>query len=700
MKLKLILILTVSFFLSSCSVGNYVRQGFDNLTTYFNTYYNAQKIFKVAEREIKSQQKDIFTSKIYNPSGNVINNLVSVIEKCSKILQYHQKSSLVDDALFLIGKSYYYQREYPSAIRKFTELITNFSNSSFYLESKLFIARSYINTQDFDRAQRLLNEVYEEALAKRNKKIQSQALLETILINFKKENHDEIIRLGEEFINLSSDDEAIGQVLIQMGNSYSKLNKLEDAVNSFKMVNRYTSDNFYKFKSQLELAEVYRKLNDVSSSESILKKLLAEANYQEYKDFVELEYAYLKLSNGDTTKALDYFVRVDTTYGNRETAGLAQFELANYFENILGNLDSAKYYYDKCQRTQIPIDILKQAQKKSAIINKYKNLWNNITTLQKQVIVLRTFPIDSTYVPMGDIEIDSTMLNDSAYLADIKSYYEEKRISDSLYFEKLKRDSANYLINLKNADSLEVNISRLHFELATLFLLDFEKPDSALPHLNYVVTKTPDREFSEQAFYALANYYDKIGQKAIADSLFYIMYNGFQDSEISKIVSKKLNLPPRTTKKNSIELEYYQGEKLVEQGKYLDALKHFNKLLSQYENTDHEPKILLMIGYICEEKLLMNDSAYSTYKMLKSKYPASLHAQKINPKIIAYESEQIRKEQEKINEKEPEEPSNEKQEILENPDGDELIENPDKKPNGQEKRSAIKSSENPRTRKK
>lgn len=167
------LIVTLSF--QSCTVGNFVKKGFEDFTTYFNIYYNANRLFNEAESELLKQQKDIFTTKVIAPGGNITNKFVQVIEKCSKILQFHQNSSFVDDALMMIGKSYYYQREYPSAIRKFSELITNFPNSKYYLEAQLWIARSYAQTVEIDRALRLLNEVYLQAKDRKNREIMSDA---------------------------------------------------------------------------------------------------------------------------------------------------------------------------------------------------------------------------------------------------------------------------------------------------------------------------------------------------------------------------------------------------------------------------------------------------------------------------------------------------------------------------------------------
>ncbi len=642
----ILLFLLVGLF-SSCSITNYLKKGYSNFTTYFNIYYNASRLFAEAENEILLQQKEIFTTRVIAPGGNVTNKLIQVIEKCSKILQYHSESSLIDDALFLIGKSYYYQREFPSAIRKFNELITNFPESPYFIESKLWIARSYAQTIEVDRALNLLNDLIIESREKKKRKILSETLLEILKINFVRNDYESIISFGNEFVKTSKDKNQIAQVYLLMGTAYAKLGQLDEAINNYRKVEKYTSDYYYRFKSKLELAKILREQGNYDEAQNILNPLYRESIYDEYKDYIELEFAYFYLSQQDTLKALEHFIKIDTTYSNKPTAGIAQFEIANYLENNLGNLDSAKFYYNKSLRTQLPDDIKKVAQFKSKLLENYKTIWTSINNLSKQIPVLRTFPVDSTFQKFQEIEIDSSMLGDSTYLAEVQEYLEEKRKADSLYAIKLKQDSLRYEANLKTADSLEVNVARLRFDLATLFMIDYNKPDSAYYHLKEIVEKFPDKDFSERAIYALANYYLEKGEKHKADSLYRFIYDNFTDSEISKIVAKYIGLEQRITKSDLPDIEYRKIEKLIDQEKYNEAIQQAYTFYENYQKTDYAPKILLLIGFVYEEKLRMYDSAYSVYKSLREKYPSSLFAQRINSKLIAYESELQKKELEK-----------------------------------------------------
>ncbi len=89
----------------------------DFVGAYFNTYYNAQKAFREAEDEVWNQP-DLKVQgagknylAVFNVSQNTRTKFSSVIEKCSKLLEYHPESNLVDDALMMIGKSYFYQND-------------------------------------------------------------------------------------------------------------------------------------------------------------------------------------------------------------------------------------------------------------------------------------------------------------------------------------------------------------------------------------------------------------------------------------------------------------------------------------------------------------------------------------------------------------------------------------------------------------
>jgi len=90
---------------------------------YFNTLYNAKKIYGEAEemRENKDGEVDRNLKEKYN----------EVITKCGKVIRDYPDSKWVDDAIFLMGKCLVRQGEYDKGIRKFLELTTNYPERNY-----------------------------------------------------------------------------------------------------------------------------------------------------------------------------------------------------------------------------------------------------------------------------------------------------------------------------------------------------------------------------------------------------------------------------------------------------------------------------------------------------------------------------------------------------------------------------------------
>ena len=130
-----ILLIFISLTAGGCGVWR-------DFTTYFNLYYNLNDLFSQAETIINDQKKSAFELEETPVSGNASTLLNQVIEKASKLLQYNSQSSFVDDALLIIGKSFFYMQNYQKALRKFDELITAQPDSKLVLEAEFWAAKT------------------------------------------------------------------------------------------------------------------------------------------------------------------------------------------------------------------------------------------------------------------------------------------------------------------------------------------------------------------------------------------------------------------------------------------------------------------------------------------------------------------------------------------------------------------------------
>ena len=134
-----------------------------NFTTYFNRYFNAVQKFDEAEEVIKAESKrELFEFREPKVPGKANTLLDAVIEKCSNLLQWNEESSYVEEAIMMIGKSYYYRGNFTKALRKFQELAA-FTDSDLALENRLWIGKSELQMRRFDDGMLTLDNVKVEA---------------------------------------------------------------------------------------------------------------------------------------------------------------------------------------------------------------------------------------------------------------------------------------------------------------------------------------------------------------------------------------------------------------------------------------------------------------------------------------------------------------------------------------------------------
>jgi len=102
------------------------RRFIQNTVTHYNYYFNANEKLNMVVMRAKAQQKDDYTSLLsfYNytldATASQKRELDSVIYKCTMgILIHDTRSDWVDNLYMLIGKSYYYKKDFDSAFITF-----------------------------------------------------------------------------------------------------------------------------------------------------------------------------------------------------------------------------------------------------------------------------------------------------------------------------------------------------------------------------------------------------------------------------------------------------------------------------------------------------------------------------------------------------------------------------------------------------
>lgn len=192
---------------------------------YFNTFYNARKVFEEAERLPR------------NPDGTANRNAAAqydiVVEKCEKLVLEYPKSKWVDDAILMMGKCQYNKGEYDEAILRFEELQQNFPKSRLNEEGQLYLARCHLAKEQTLPALTVLRGMHETW----------------------------------------PESKYADEVLFLLGTNSIKAGNEEDARTFLEILARDHSDSPYRIEADLSIAEIYAEAGDYERALEIYENL-------------------------------------------------------------------------------------------------------------------------------------------------------------------------------------------------------------------------------------------------------------------------------------------------------------------------------------------------------------------------------------------------------------------------------------------
>ena len=358
-------------------VGNAISRGYQNTVAYFNSYYNAERLFSDAEDEILTAQKNarskgIAPEDVPVPQG-ARQKLTTVIDKCSNVLSFYPNSTFVDDALFLIGKSYYYQADFLKAERKFAEMLSQYPNSSLNLDARLWYLKTLNRLKKDEEADRVATTLLQAAEEQGEEEIAAEGYGNVGEIDVRQELPDKALESYRQAIRLSSDDEWKAEIQSRIGAVLFDQGKFGEAAAEFAKVSEFTSEPSLVLSSRIEeirslrqagkLAEAIRRCNDMMDD----YRFLANTGQIRYERGLTLVKA------GDLRAGMDELTIVDTTAARTELGSRAAFELGMIYERTIGDLARAKDEFSKSLTFPVQ-DILPEARKHQLALTRYLSL--------------------------------------------------------------------------------------------------------------------------------------------------------------------------------------------------------------------------------------------------------------------------------------------------------------------------------------
>ncbi len=624
-KLKYFLLFIFIVVFSGCGVWR-------NFTTYFNRYYNTASSFEDGMIELNKQKKELFQFKEDVVLNTAKQHFEKVVEKASKILQFDSKSAFFDDALLLIGKSFYYLQEYSKAYRKFQELAT-IKDSELLLENRLWLGKTQLQLRLFEEGLETLENVKTESKSLDEIEIYNEAFSKQIAYYIYRENLTKAIELSQEFLKNSDDHELNAEITNEIGKLYVDMNNYESAAEYFAKVLDYEPSFEVEFSSQLEVAKLKKMLDKPEESLTILKNLREQNKFKPYYGDIDLEIGIMKYEQNDIFGSIKYFddILADSVNKQAPSYGMAYYMKGQIYSEIFRKYDSSKVFFDKANAGQTPLEYKEKSKKKSEILKKLLTFRETTNKYNKQLAYI----LDPELYKQDSVTYYLWKNRDSSVIAE-----ENQRAKDEGYTPIVLTPPVKSTIS---GDSLKTIMAKVEYDLGSLFLGELSVPDSAFKYYKHIIDDYPKGKHSAKTYFALGTYYSTIGDSVNADSMYNYVYINYPNDPIVNVAAQKLGLTQIDFSSDPVEKLYKDAEKKYYKNEYSDAISDLKKIYREQKQSVFAQKSLYTIGYIYENDLKLYDSAAVYYDTLSMKYKNTEYARNVSGKLGLYKIEQQKK---------------------------------------------------------
>jgi len=595
---------------------------------YYNTFFNAKKYFKEAEEErnkrLENLKKREQTSSqqrgLDKPSASELKKYDQSIEKASKVLEIYPKSKYVDDALFLLGECFYQKEDYSKAKRKFLELIANFPGSKFVPESQLWLGKTNIELNEYETAEKNFHDILN---SKSDDEIRDEA--QFLLGGLFKHKHDYVTAIDEynNAASRASNKVIRAKAYYEMGECYYQLKNFAQAVESFKQARKYSPDSKFEFNAMFRAGLALKDLEKYDDAIKIFTNLVGDIVNEENWALCRLEIAHCNRLKKENTLAVEWYLDIVNQHPKTAEAANAYYHLGKLYQEIDGNYEQAKEYFDKAVLENSTADIIPEARALSKSIQQLLTLRANIEAQQRRIArgdsiaaIMDNMDLNDNELPQFELTLLDTLVATSLFIP-----------LDSLVVSQDTLLPLYQLYYAKNYDRFGEKIQKPEITAFT------EKPQVELTRLDSLVAQSLEISLAylEDNVDSLYHIYDKHYTSYKKNKL---IYEQFYQAHNTPGKTGQLGTPLEELVKSKLSLaEIY----LFEFNQPDSALKEYIDILEMDTSRQVIPKTLFSIGYICETIKKDTLLADSVYHRLITKYPDDLLAQQARKKIRSIE---------------------------------------------------------------
>lgn len=390
---KLVLIVVVAMLMGGC--------------VYYNTFYHAKKFFNTAESSRKKDKRD-------TARGAELTNYQDAIKKSSKVLSEYPGSKYEDDALFLIGKSFYYLGEYQKAERKFRELLSSFPESKYAEESRFFLGKTRFRMENYRQAAETLEKFVG---AEKGNRWRAEALYFLGELYYTQELHDQALDYFRRFKAEYNSDHRMAEVNSKLGEIFREQDMPDSAIVAFAAaaaatelvadkfgplydlgISLYQADSLDAgMRKRVKLIVPEATSNPHETGIMLFKRMLEGDEYAQKQADIRLRLAEGEYLNGDVQQSVRQYDEITSDFLNTEAEAEAYYNLGLIVQDDFDDMETAKEMYDFAARVNRGGDFRQMAIERSANIAKVEQYRVNLDSDDIEEVIKGQFLLAELY---------------------------------------------------------------------------------------------------------------------------------------------------------------------------------------------------------------------------------------------------------------------------------------------------------------
>lgn len=567
--------------LSLCLVLLLGCNAYNNFRAYYNTFYNAKKSFGAGVASVRSQPLQIDAGQFISiyptyPAGGGL-YFSEAVDDAGQILRRFSKSKWVNNALLLIGKSYFFQHKYYPALQKF-EAVLNLPKEKLTYEAVLWKARVFFKMKQYRAGSRFIQKQIREMGAKWTISQKAVVMAHLAAHWAQRGKIEAAVDTLQKYVVYMEDSNLAGRTYFLLGQLFLRAKKYNKAYQAFNMVERYNPEYVLVYYARLKSAKAAVMAGQLQLARILYNRMLMDDKNRQH--YAQITYRLGKTveQENDFQKAKQLYKRALQHSQNRKLSAKIYYSLARLLSSHFKNYLLAAAYYDSAKAKTL---------KREHIIGNNKRAYGRYMTLKAKINRIDSLLWLAGLAPAALDSVLSTVDRRKAEKVQQKSLLTNQRFNaDEPKFEEQKTKLAGKaetifgFLNYQNealvargirqfksiwgnrplvdnwrrleavrkvtaenydghtneaAQAAERTASQLRFvekipatprqkkakrerrlflqyQLANLFYLTLNKPDSAAFYYKKVYRKSESRELAAKALYALYNVYKDEGR--------------------------------------------------------------------------------------------------------------------------------------------------------------------------------------------